>query len=348
MNQPVTPKKILVIRNDKIGDFMLAWPAFSLLKKQYPDAEITALVPEYTSALARKCEWIDNVLIDDKKNTFISDITGLRQSIKALNADVSISFFSELRTALALWLSGTKNRIGPATKVAQFFLNNTLKQQRSRSLKPEYEYNLDLTKYYIASNQDTPVDTPPPPYLFFKNDEITQLKGGIRKRHGISEKDKIVIVHPGTGGSAINLSVTQYAELITKLSELSTSYFIITAGPGELPRAESISECITPVPHFVHKSTSGIIDFCKFINSCDLFISGSTGPLHIAGALDVCTTAFYPLKKSASPVRWETLNSSQRRLAISGVISNDGEELAVDINESAQMIIQKFFHRAEK
>ena len=62
-----TPKKILVIRNDKLGDFMLAWPAFSLLKKQYPDAEITALVPEYTAPLAEQCEWIDKVLIDKKE-----------------------------------------------------------------------------------------------------------------------------------------------------------------------------------------------------------------------------------------------------------------------------------------
>ena len=58
--------KILIIRNDKLGDFMLAWPAIALLKKQFPDAEITALVPEYTASIAEQCQWIDKVLIDNK------------------------------------------------------------------------------------------------------------------------------------------------------------------------------------------------------------------------------------------------------------------------------------------
>lgn len=57
-------KKLLVIRNDKIGDFMLAWPSFAMLKASLPDCHITALVPKYTVALAELCPWIDAVIID--------------------------------------------------------------------------------------------------------------------------------------------------------------------------------------------------------------------------------------------------------------------------------------------
>ena len=96
------PKKILVIRNDKIGDFMLAWPAFALLKTQYPNSEITALVPEYTAALAEKCEWIDKVLIDAKCNSIFHDISLLSKDIKRNNYDLSISLFSEFRVSAAL------------------------------------------------------------------------------------------------------------------------------------------------------------------------------------------------------------------------------------------------------
>jgi ADP-heptose:LPS heptosyltransferase len=44
-------KRILVVRNDKLGDFMLAWPALALLKQA--GCEVTVLVPEYTAPLAR-------------------------------------------------------------------------------------------------------------------------------------------------------------------------------------------------------------------------------------------------------------------------------------------------------
>ena len=63
-------KKILVIRNDKIGDFMLAWAAFAMLKKSLPHSRIIALVPKYTAPLAELCPYLDGIILDcdDKHN----------------------------------------------------------------------------------------------------------------------------------------------------------------------------------------------------------------------------------------------------------------------------------------
>lgn len=310
------PKKILVIRNDKIGDFMLAWPSFALLKKQYPDAEITALVPEYTADLAHLCEWIDHVLIDKKQNGFLRDILGLKRSIQSGSFDASISLFLQGRTAIALWLAGIRQRIGPATKIAQLFLNHRLRQRRSQSAKPEYEYNLDLIKYYIHLNHDKPVEVPPPPYLRFPTDERKRLRESIKERYNIPGDSKIIIIHPGTGGSAINLSIDQYAELARELSRSENVFFLVTAGPGELTIASELSEKMKGVDHALYESKTGIVDFCRIINTADMFISGSTGPLHIAGALNIKTVAFYPSKISATSLRWKVINSETRKIAI--------------------------------
>ncbi len=321
---------------------MLAWPSFALLKSQYPDAEITALVPEYTAPLAEQCEWIDNILIDEKKPGFLSDIINLSKNIRQKNYDSSISLFSESRTSLSLWLTGVKLRIAPATKIAQLFINRRLRQKRSQSAKPEYEYNLDLIKYFIHLNNDMPVEIPPPPYLQFDSSEIAALRENLIKNHDIPDASRVVIIHPGTGGSAINLSIEQYAELIKQLSSLAKIFFIITAGPGEIVRARELSEKIPDIDHALHESKAGIINFCKLINTADLYISGSTGPLHIAGALDVPTVAFYPSKKSASPVRWQTLNTHDRRLAIIDTSHADEDVFKIDITQSSEMIFEKF------
>ncbi len=336
------PKKILVIRNDKIGDFMLAWPSFALLKTQYPQAEITALVPNYTAALAEQCEWIDRVLIDDKKPSFVSDIRNLSKNIRQSNFDLSISLFSETRTSFSLWLADVKLRIGPATKIAQIFLNDRLRQKRSASLKPEYEYNLDLIKHYIKQNGDIPAAAPEPPFLRFDKNEIKQLRTQLKEKHAITENQKIIIIHPGTGGSAINLSSQQYADIVRQLSKRSDVYFVITAGPGERPHAQELSSLIKNIEHHIHESVTGIINFCKYINSCDIFISGSTGPLHIAGALDIRTVAFYPTKKSASPVRWQTLNTPDHCLALTDTSDPASTEFTVDISASVEKIHQTF------
>ena len=56
--------RLLVVRNDKLGDFMLAWPALAALKKAKPAPHVSVLVPAYTAPMARLCPWIDDVVID--------------------------------------------------------------------------------------------------------------------------------------------------------------------------------------------------------------------------------------------------------------------------------------------
>ncbi len=338
------PKKILVIRNDKIGDFMLAWPALSLLKNQYPDTEITALVPGYTAPLAEQCEWIDNVVIDDKKTSFIKDIFNLSTKIRINNYDVSISLFSEFRTAISLWLAQVRLRVGPATKLAQIFLNDSVIQKRSQSIKPEYEYNLDLIRYFIESNDDTPINSQKAPYLTFDSSEASALRNNLEKAFPACENTTVAFIHPGTGGSAINLSVDQYARLIQLLTATDNIYFVITAGHGEHEVAEQLSSLRGNIRNHIHYSTTVIFDFCKFINICDIFISGSTGPLHIAGALDKCTVAFYPSKRSATPLRWQTLNSPDRRLALTNSAGSSENNYLIDMNAAAESIKEKYLH----
>ena len=59
-----TINEILVVRNDKIGDFILILPALSWLKKNIPNCRITCIVSEKVLDLANQCEHIDSVIID--------------------------------------------------------------------------------------------------------------------------------------------------------------------------------------------------------------------------------------------------------------------------------------------
>ena len=323
---------------------MLSWPSFALLKQQYPDAEITALVPRYTAALAEQCQWIDKILIDDRKDSFIKDILTLTTKIKKNNYDVAISLFTETRTALSLWLAGIKKRFGPATKLAQIFTNYRLIQHRSQSQKPEYEYNLDLIIFYINKCGHIPRNPQSAPFLFFEKDETQHIKNTLLQEHNIDDDVKLVIIHPGTGGSAVNLDLKGYAELATCIASRKKVYFIITAGPDELTHAENLSKLLN-APHHLHYSTGSIIDFCKLISVADIFISGSTGPLHIAGALNICTAAFYPSKKSATSLRWQTLNHTSKRLAFT-LNSTDEQTRVVNIQSACTRICDTYFNKS--
>lgn len=143
-------KKLLVIRNDKIGDFMLAWPSFAMLKASLPDCHITALVPKYTAALAELCPWIDAVIIDPGQQADKAQHKQLVQTVKAQQFDASINLFSTMYNALLVWKARIPYRLAPATKLAQIFYQHRIKQKRSQSAKPEYEYNLDLVRAFCV------------------------------------------------------------------------------------------------------------------------------------------------------------------------------------------------------
>lgn len=335
--------KILIIRNDKLGDFMLSYPSFALLKQALPDCETFALVPGYTREMAEVCPWINHVIIDPGKDSGLQGTRHLINSIRSQRFDAAITLFSTTRIGFTLMAAGIPYRLAPATKLAQFFYNHKLTQRRSRSEKPEYEYNMDLIREFLQSYEITVPPLPQPPYLHFNAQEIHELKLAFCNTHQLDIQNPVVFIHPGSGGSANNLSLAQYSELARGLSNRMAINVVVSAGPGEIAYAEQLAQKLGNTTCTLYHSTEGLKRFAQHIQFADLFVSGSTGPLHIAGALNTATAAFYPRRRSATSLRWQTLNSADKRLAFSPPENADEQDMSnVDVNKAADEIYQKF------
>ena len=344
MQMKQSPIKILVVRNDKLGDFVLIFPALALLKSSMPHAHITVLVPQYTADLAKICPWIDDIIIDPGSDAKISEQYQLLKAVRSIKFDSTITFYSTSRIGFLLFLANIKYRLAPATKIAQIFYNNKLIQRRSRSQKPEFEYNKDLVEKYLYDHQIDEKMSIKPPFLEFQKSEIDTIREEFYKKYNIPNNAKLIFVHPGTGGSANNLSLEQYASLIRELKVTNNEFFIITAGPNEGNYAKSLLDKIKDTPCAIFQSTDGLVNFAKHILLCNIFISGSTGPLHIAGALNRPTAAFYQRLRSATPLRWQTLNTKNNRLAFTPPESaNETDMQAINATKVAKEIIRFYF-----
>lgn len=339
----IYPKKILVIRNDKLGDFMLSFQALGLLKDSLPEARVFALVPEYTQDMAKACNWIDEVLIDKWQNKGILANLQLLKLFRQHQFDAIITLYSTTRVGFCAFAAGIPYRLAPATKLAQLFYNQRLLQRRSRSEKPEYEYNSDLIHRFCQDHQILPASVPHPPLLQFEPETIRKLRTKFCSRHQIADEQRLIFVHPGSGGSARNLTTQQYAQLASQLQSNQGHTIVISAGPGEYDNAHRLGELLTDTPHVVYESRHGLKQFAEHIQFADLFIGGSTGPIHVAGALDRPTAAFYPRRRSATSLRWQTLNSPDKQLAFSPPTDAEQEDMSkIDIMEVAEMIRQHF------
>lgn len=346
-----TPKRILIVRNDKLGDFTLSLPTFHFLKQALPDCELHALVPEYTRPIADLCNSIDKVIIDPSVQSSLLQNLTLASILRQEKYDAVITLFSTTRIGYITFLAGIPYRLAPATKLAQIFYNHRLTQRRSRSEKPESEYNLDMARKLL---QDFGVEAPPPPappMISFHDDQISRLRSWFCQQHNIASDAKLVFIHSGSGGSANNMSLEQYAKLARMVAEHQHT-IVLTCGPGEEESANSLSGMLknADVPHILYHSDEGLNSFTMHLAFADVFIAGSTGPLHIAGALNVPTAGFYTRRRSATPLRWQTLNSPDRRLAFTPPDTADEMDMStIDILQASIAIQQILSDRpAEK
>lgn len=349
-------KKILIVRNDKLGDLLVSFSTFAILKKNLPNTEIHVLVSKYTAPMAKMCKFIDQVIIDPScdmnatptKSNKVTTLTKLKQTfdlttqLKAQNYDAIITLFSTLPIAFAAFIARIPIRIAPATKIGQIFYNNHISQRRSRSEKPEHRYNQDLAEHLLSLLNISPLKPVQAPFLEFNPETVKQLKLAFLKTHNIPNNHFLIFIHPGSGGSARNLSSHQFAQLANILAGSKPITIVVSYGPNEEQTAQSVYAEITQ-PKALYESKLGLESFSQHLQFADCFISGSTGPLHIAGVLDRPTAAFYTRRRSATSLRWQTLNSKNNRLAFCPPDSSAAEDMStIDLKQAAIQIKRSF------
>ena len=294
---------ILITRDDKIGDFVLALPMMKIAKDFFKDDKIIVLVSETNYEFAKSINFIDDVILY-KDNLF-----DLVQLIKSKKIDISFSAFTHTKLAFALLLAGIKKRYAPASKIAQIFSNFSVTQRRSKVEKTEYEYNIFLLKAYdnnISLNFTKPI-------LNFTKDETKQQLEIFKTKYQIKKKYKYIVFHSGCGGSSDgNLLLDDYIKLAKSISLQKGIKIIFTFGPDDFKNKEYIKNKLD-FDAILYDSKLSLIDFCKLLSNFDLFISTSTGPMHLAGAVNIKTISFFGNSLFASSKRWATINLKENQ-----------------------------------
>ncbi len=291
--------KILVVRNDKLGDFITALPALYLLKHHDPANTIVALVAPLNRELAQSCPFIDDVIVDYGGNPWV-----LAQQLKKAKIDASITLFSNTRIALAQWLARIPVRIAPATKIAQIFYTHRIVQRRSEAKMGEFEYNIAL----IAPLFPRIAREFPQPLLTF---EDTFFKQFCTQYHLTKP---LVVFHPGSGGSSeANWTLREYIELVTLALEENAIDIVMTFGPDEDQLCSEAKGCLGKSRVVVYQSKGSIVEFAALLSRCALFISTSTGTYHLASAVGCETFTFFGNSLFASVARWKGIGAEKKQ-----------------------------------
>lgn len=293
--------RIIISRTDKIGDLILSIPSFFMAKKMYPEAEIILLVRNYNYEIVKNLPFIDRVYkIDDFRQE------ELLEKIKYFNADVFVALYNDSYIAKLAKASGARRRIGPISKLSSIFaFNYGVYQKRSKSIKNEADYNLDLIRKIDSKRFDEVFEIETKIYI-----EDSQRIVAERFFEEKSIGEKSLIVNPFMGGSAKNITDEQYISLLQKIYDrVEGMDIVITCHISEEERGQQIIDKIGRERVYLFANGGSLLNLAAIIEKGKVYFGGSTGPTHIAGSLQKEIVAIYPNKKTQSPTRWGVYNN---------------------------------------
>lgn len=134
----------------------------------------------------------------------------------------------------------------------------------------------------------------------------------------------LIVVHPGMGGSALNWPETHYIEFIRALLK-EGKQVLLTGGPTEVSLLNRIGDALGPLKEkaifFSNNDPAGGVAgtlqfFAGLISHASLVVAPSTGPLHLAVALDRPVLTFYPPIRVQSAIRWGPYLKDESRASV--------------------------------
>ncbi len=293
----IIPKNVLIVRTDRIGDVILSLPLAGIIKKNYPECKVTFLIRDYTKNLVEDNPFIDDVLILQESSGRLL----IRKNIKKIAGqlyDAAVVVNTTFLTAFIVFMSRIKIRIGTGYRWYSFLFNRRFYVHRKYAQKHEFEFNADLLKEFgineNISTENVKFNLSPSQ----KSRQRIELEFNL---NNISEEKPVIIVHPGSGGSSIDLPLNKFRNLIEMIDSRLDVNLFVTGSEEEKDICKRLTEG-SGAKNFA--GMFNLADLIALIDKADLFISNSTGPLHIAAALGKNVIGFYPKILSCSPQRW--------------------------------------------
>ncbi len=164
--------------------------------------------------------------------------------------------------------------------------------------KHELEYNLDLL---VPLGVELSGKSPGPVFRL----RVAERKWGMDylKRLGVKPGNKLVVLHPGGFGSALLWPPAHYAKLIGMLAALRRVKIILAGGKGEKRLLQRIARDSGVSPLVIAGDLS-LRQYAAVIDGARLFVSASTGPMHLASCLRPRLISIFCPLKDCTPDRW--------------------------------------------
>jgi len=282
-----TPKRILVVKLDHIGDVLLATPVFSNLRLAYPHVELHALTGTWSRVILENHPDVDKVLTYNSPSfcrsgqpTSIKETFQLYRQLRTQKYDLLIELRGDFRIACFSLLDVTPKRINRAS----LQITNRLGSQRFSSTH-ETIRNLDVLE--LAG-----IPTPIHKTTFAVSKEDENWASDFIFAQEMNSKIALIGIHPGSPIPLKRWIPERYAELGDWLIKQKHAQVVFVGVKDEIPIIEKIQNLMEEESTNIAGKTT-IPQLASMLKKCKLFVGNDSGPMHLAAAVGSPTIGLY-------------------------------------------------------
>ncbi len=281
-------RRILCIRSDRLGEFLLTLYAIKIIKINYPESKLYLLAKEENIELIKGTEFIDEFLFYQKE-----EFRGLRGAfklagiIKEYSIDTVVVFNPQREFHLASFLGRASLRVGYDRKWG-FCLNKKITDRKHLSKKHEAEYNIDLVRLICKDTKAPSLEFP-----FDKRESLHFLDNKLFFR------EKYVVIHPFSSHQAKRIEKEFWHKLIEKINEKIKNKIVIIGTEEDKEESVDFIGGLKVINLVGRLTLRNLAVFFKYY--CGVFIGLDSGPMHLASIFKRPVVGLF---KVTSPYRW--------------------------------------------
>ena len=303
------PRRILVVRTDRLGDVILTLPMLALLRARYPDAWLGMLLSRYTGEIVRNHPAVNVFLWNDDAGK-PRPSSALIAEIRAQRFDTVFLVHPTPRLAWIMMRAGIPQRIGTGYRYYSVLMTHRVFEHRKDAKHHELEYNLRLLG---ALDPAIRVEGVKPDFgLRLQPEAVTHIAALLASK-GLGENEVFAVIHPGSGGSARDWPLDRFGALGARLAKDGGLRILVTGGAGETAAVNTVAHASGPRA----VSLAGMLslpELAALYARAAVVVANSTGPLHLAAALGTPVVGIYPQLTPMSPARWGPYTDTKRVL----------------------------------
>jgi heptosyltransferase II len=280
--RPSDIKNILVIRNDRFGEFLLNIPAFRAIRETFKFAKLTVITDPYAEELAKRITFIDEVITWRQESHSLLSMMRLVGLLRRKDIDIAVMLNPSKEFNIVSYLAGIPVRAGYDRKWG-FLLNYKTKDEKCLGKRHEVEYNLELAGLIGAKTHDKSLSL----------DIDTGPADKLMEDFNITDNGYLVALHPWTSDPVKQWPKENFKELARRLALEPDIKLVIIGGKEEARKDSGLFNGCAGANTVNLAGQTTLTQLAALLKKCRVLISGDSGPVHLACCVGVPVIALF-------------------------------------------------------